>query len=188
MNRYPTNRSLLISIALATVALVSSSAGCSRVPCYKGYVPVTEEEAQAFGRELIERAARGDKSWYEDAPLSTRRTVEWANASAAVLYFYGLDIPEMLRDPAKTIKEEAEIIGEERLAKMEEDEKERVGRMGDPVFLEAKPTFNTYTVYFEFQRADGDNRKESYTLVKNKKTGEIVIAGCGMSLPRPKRK
>ena len=182
----PKNCLLVLSCMIPT--LLFTAAGCSRVPCYKGYVPVTEEEAQAFGRELIERAARGEKSWYEAAPLSTRRTVEWANASAAVLYFYGLDIPEMLRDPAKTIKEEAEIFSEERLAKMEEDEKERVGRMGDPVFLGAKPTFNTYTVYFEFQRADGDNRKESYTLVKNKKTGVIVIAGCGMSLPRPKGK
>lgn len=190
MNRYPTNRSLLISIALATVALVSSSAGCSRVPCYKGYVPVTEEEALAFGQELIDRYERGDDSWCImprlTGPIPERAAALTANA--AVLYFYGLDIPEGQRDPAKTLKEEADKISEDALAKTEAMHLEQMRQMGDPVLKGVKPMYNTYSIYFDFQRTDGGKWEQYFTVVKYKKTGEIVIAGQGMSLPKPKGK
>lgn len=175
----------LLSLVIPTL-LFTLAFGCSQSPCYKGYVPVTEKEALAFGQELVDRAARGDDSWYV-VPPSTWRTPERINANAAVFYFYGLDIPEKKRDPDK-MKEESDRIGEDLIAEADARNLEELRLLSDPVLKGVKPTFNTYSVYFEFLYAGKIKTEQHYTVVKNKKTGGIVIAGQGMSLPKPKGK
>ena len=59
MHRYP---SILVFTVLAVP--FSLAAGCSRTPCYKGYVAATEANALAFAQELTDRHERGDDSWF----------------------------------------------------------------------------------------------------------------------------
>ena len=186
----------LISLWMIPALLLMFS-GCSRTPCYKGYVPATEKEALAFGQELVDRAARGDDSWYIQ-PKGYWHSPKVRDANEAVLFFYGLDIPT--RNPST---ETEEIGAKSEFQKKQEALREEYDRrFKDPVLKGVKPMYGTYTIYFDFTfDKTTDNpaqaqflseieptQEKRFTIVKNKKTGEIVIAGEGMSLPKPKGK
>ncbi|MBR2584064.1 MAG: hypothetical protein IKE64_01355 [Thermoguttaceae bacterium] len=197
MNRYQLISNYMVPIILLTVFV-----GCSRTPCYKGYVPVTEEEALAFGQELIDRAAQGDDSWYIQ-PDESWMSPEVKDANTAVMYFYGLDIPKSRKKPRPVI----DVPKKDEKSNAEKSETDIFlegypRRFKNPVLKGVKPMYNTYSIYFDFtfdKTADTpaqeqilskiETTQERYlTVVKNKKTGEIVIAGDGMKLPKPKAK
>ena len=197
-----TPKEILLALFRMTPALLLAISGCSRTPCYKGYVPVTEEEALAFGQELIDRAAQGDDSWYIQ-PDESWMSPEVKDANTAVMYFYGLDIPRSRKKPRPVI----DVPKKDEKSNAEKSETDIFlegypRRFKNPVLKGVKPMYNTYSIYFDFtfdKTADTpaqeqilskiETTQERYlTVVKNKKTGEIVIAGDGMKLPKPKAK
>ena len=195
MYRYP-------SILVFTVLVVSFPllVGCSRTPCYKGYVPVTEKEALAFGQELVDRYEHGDKSWYIH-PEGYWESPKVFHANAALMYFNGLDIPNHKKNPPSE-KEKYKKIEKSDAEKSEADIfwEEYDHRFKNPVLKCVKPMYGTYSVYISFtfdKTTDSptqaqflstiETTQERYfPVVKIKKTGEIVIAGDGTILPKPK--
>jgi|BioPla2DNA2_1021312.scaffolds.fasta_scaffold24854_2 hypothetical protein len=156
------------------LVLFSSVVGCSRSPSYKGYVPVTQEEAIAFAEQLVERTSQGDVSWYLEIP-------EDPEATAAIFAIAGLDIPAGFRN----------ITDEDRatLKKNKVLFHPNGSDLRELKFKEVKKQFNTYIAVFEFTRevGDGTTSKMATTvnhivLLKRRDTGKIVMAGLGTKI------
>ncbi len=172
------------SNVLVLAVLFTAMAGCSRTPCYKGYVPVTKEEALAFGRELMDRYEHGDDSWYIQ-PREFWGSSKVLDANEAVQYFYGLDILKIEDKPLPQTEDPQRA--RDFMEKAEAARMNILRRYKNPIFKGVAPTYNTYSVYFDFS-FDETTQERYLTLVKNKKTGEIVIAGDGMNLPKPAKR
>ena len=174
------NRCVSILMILMLVVPFSLVTGCSRTPCYKGYVPATEADALAFARELMDRHERGDDSWFYSG--SDLRDPECVKASAAALYFCGLDIPEFLRDGTPlTLPELTDEQKEAEAARR----KETLSKTSDITFKKVEPKDGTYCICFECLY-DGEKNEQRLTFIKQKKTGRFVILGTGMRPLEPK--
>jgi hypothetical protein len=154
------------------LVLFSSVVGCSRSPSYKGYVPVTQEEATAFAEQLVERTSQGDTSWCLDI-------AEDIDSVAAIYATAGLDIPTDLRNPT----EESRNAWRSSVLEVNRTLAERLRKLR---LVEIKDHFNTYIAVFEFTNeiSDGTTSKMATTvnrivLLKRGDTGKIVIATIG---------
>ena len=159
------------------LVLFSSVVGCSRSPSYKGYVPVTQEEATAFAEQLVERTSQGDVSWYLEICADI-------DSQAAVYAFAGLDVPIDLKDPTEEFEDFLRDTAHEMNKKI-------AVCIRELRLLEVKEAGNTYVAFFEFtlekmneKTATGDmiTSEEHLTFVKKRDTGEIFIAAIGMNL------
>ncbi|MDO5553406.1 MAG: hypothetical protein Q4G68_06555 [Planctomycetia bacterium] len=142
--------------------------GCS--PRYKDFEPVTKEEALSYVDQQIALIEQGDKSSILNAGMDI-------DASAAVYYVAGKDIPSIAKNPSR----------QERLQRDEFVKKVNNG-LADSLekisLKEIKEYGNTYVVVLECVCVDSKTntrrtKNYSYNLLKNKKTGEILFAGCG---------
>jgi hypothetical protein len=148
------------------LVLFSSVVGCSRSPSYKGYVPVTQEEATAFAEQLVERTSQGDTSWRLEIAVDI-------DATAAVYSIAGIDIPIFCRNPSEQDRIEWKAMSEEWNKRAQQDLQEI--RM-----KEIKEMGNTYIAVFDFVRKSGKTSENYITLLKKSDTGEIVMAGLGI--------
>ncbi len=154
----------LISLWMIPALLLMFS-GCSRTPCYKGYVPATEADAKVFARELLDRHERGDDSWFCSPSLAQMYDPEYAKAAEAELYFRGKDIPKIPPLPDVTNEElEANAAGH----------KEILDSISDIVFKRVEPKDGAYRVCFEYSREE-EKFEHRITFVKHKKSGRFVI-------------
>ncbi len=162
MHRYP---SILVFTVLAVP--FSLAAGCSRTPCYKGYVAATEANALAFAQELTDRHERGDDSWFFSPTLAESRDPEFVKAVEADLFFRGKDIPKNIIRPFPDVTNE----------ELEEEaagHKEILDSISDIVFKRVEPKDGAYRVCFEYSR-EGEKFEHRITFVKHKKSGRFVI-------------
>jgi hypothetical protein len=148
----------------------SSVVGCSRSPSYKGYVPVTEEEATAFVEQLVERTSQGDTSWV----LGISEDID---SIVAIYTVAGLDVPNMFRDLTPEERASLNEVNGEYTQWLSQNVKE-------VKLKEIKEIGNTYVAVIGFvvrgkEGAADVEQEDRLTFLKKRNTGEIVIAGIG---------
>ncbi len=166
----------LISLWMIPALLLMFS-GCSRTPCYKGYVPATEEDALAFARELMDRHEHGDDSWFYSPSLADMCDPEYAKAAEAGLYFCGLDIPKVPPHFYDRTNEEKQASAARTM--------EALSKTSDIVFKDVEPKDKTYCVCFECLY-EGERNEQRLKFVKHKKSGRFVVLGTSMRPSKPK--
>jgi hypothetical protein len=155
------------------LVLFGSVLGCSPPDSYKGYAPVTFQEAQAFGEQLVERTSQGDASWLQEVSADLDSLV-------AVYVIAGRDVPYYYKNPTE---QELAVFHSSRLRGFNAIAEDLEGLS----LKEVKTKGNSYVVVFDFTfkknvEKPRSDREEYLNLLKRQKTGEIVIAGMGVLL------
>ncbi|MBR2584062.1 MAG: hypothetical protein IKE64_01345 [Thermoguttaceae bacterium] len=164
-------RDCRLVLSRMVLSLLLAISGCSRTPCYKGYVPATEEDALAFAQELMDRHERGDDSWFYSPSLEEMRGPEFVKAVGAGYYFQGLDVPNFPHIPAAT-DEEIEASAARTT--------DALGEISGISFEGVEPKEGTYCVCFECLYK-GEKYVQRLKFVKHKKSGRFVVLGSMMS-------
>ena len=161
----------MLRYLLSFVALFGFVVGCGSSSSYKGYAPVTQEEAEAFAKQLVETTAQGDTSWVLEVG-------EDIDAVAAVCSIGKAEVPSALQNPA----DEQRAAWKAARAQLHQPVADNLQELK---FKEVKEQGNTYIAVFDFVfKKSGKNRlndsENHITLLKKEDTDKAVIADMGI--------
>lgn len=145
--------------------------GCSSQNEYKGYIPVTQAEAEAYGKRFVEMYNQGDKSEFLEIATDV-------DALVAACIFKGMDYPGAFRNPTP----EGYKVHADQSRNSNSTFAEATKSLE---FLEVVPSGKTFGMVLERKSKSKEKTgiKDVYTLVK-KKDGRIAIGGLNMAETR----
>ena len=159
---------MAIVICLMFVAACFSGCGKKKGE-YKGYVPVTQAEAESFAKQLIEKFKQGDKKQFFDFGTDL-------DAADAVAHLVNADIPAQMQTPV--LSAEQRKAAAEALAIMNHA---YFDSLKGVELIETKEELGLFTVVLDCQfdqtsKMKIKEQKFALMLVKKKSSNEIVVA------------
>jgi hypothetical protein len=155
---------------------IACLSGCSKKDESRGFEPVSQAEAEAFAKQLLEKFKQGDKSAFFSAGTDL-------NVLIALWYFAETDIPDFVKKAneqerqthADNIVAMNHILFDSLKSVELVEVQEKYG-----VFYAVLDCKFDQTVKTSVRNPSVRNRKFPFTLLKKKATGEIIVVGIGI--------